>query len=96
MLKKKSQGLSINTMVLLALGLIILIILSYLISGRIGIFRKSFDCSAKNGECLEKSSSSPKECPEGKPIKIYTDDCKLVKDNEVAKKGPGQCCIAIV
>jgi len=51
---KKSQGLTLNTIVIAALVLIVLVILVLIFTGRIGIFRRGVDeCVNNGGVCLE-------------------------------------------
>lgn len=96
-LKKKAQGLSINFIIIAALGLIVLIVLVFIFRGESTKFAKSMNCPARDGVCLEGKEA----CPEGKSIKIYTNDCTEVESKDgtyVAKEGgktPGQCCIPI-
>ena len=96
-LRNKAQGLSINFIIIAALGLIVLIVLVAIFRGESGKFVKSMNCPARDGVCLEGEES----CPEGKSVKIYTNDCTEVELKEgtyVAKEGgktPGQCCIPI-
>ena len=94
---KKAQGLSLNVIIIAVLGLIVLIVLAFMFRGESIKFMKSTDCSARNGVCLE----GKEDCPEDKPVKIYTNDCKEVEFKEgiyIAKegiKGPGQCCVPL-
>jgi len=101
---KKSQGLSLNIIIIAAIGLIVLIILAFIFRGESGKFVKSTSCSARNGKCLTELTNKEK-CPEDKPIKIYTNDCKEIEFKDgiyQAKKDrngkdiyPGQCCIPL-
>ncbi len=101
MKNKKSEGLPLNIIIIAAIGLIVLVILVFIFRGESNKFIKSTNCPARNGVCLE----AKKECPEDKPIKVYTTDCKEVEKNDqgdyVARKSngkdiyPGQCCIPL-
>lgn len=96
-MNKKSEGLPLNIIIIAAIGLIVLIILALIFRGESAKFIKSTNCPARKGKCLE----GEKDCPEDKPIKIYTNDCLEVefKDGKYIakepKKSPGQCCIPI-
>jgi hypothetical protein len=93
----KSQGLSINFIIIAALGLIVLIVIAFIFRGESSRFVKNLECPARNGVCLE----GKVDCPEDKQVKIYTNDCNEVEFKEVKyiakkpEKGPGQCCIPI-
>jgi len=94
---KKSQGLSINFIVIAVLALIVLMVIAFIFRGESNKFVKNLGCSARNGVCLE----NLEDCPDEKSVKIYTNDCIDVKfegNKYIAKepkKGPGQCCIPI-
>ena len=98
MQNKKSQGLSLNMIIIAAIGLIVLVVLAYIFFGRSTIFVKSTGCTARGGICLPETG-----CPDDKPIKIYTTDCKEMELDQAAEKykakanskDPGQCCISI-
>ena len=99
MLNKKSQGLSINSIIIAALGLIGLVIIGLIFRGESVKFAKSMDCTSKDGICL--SDMGGEDCPADKSVKIYTNDCaemKIENGNYVKKepkKSPGQCCIPL-
>ncbi len=98
-LKKKAQGLSINFIIIAALGLVVLVVLILIFRGESTKFIKSMNCPARDGVCL--ADRGGETCPEGKSVKIYTNDCPEVELKEgmyVAKEGgktPGQCCIPL-
>ena len=53
MLARKGQGISINTIIIAAIALLVLVVLSVIFLGRTGIFaRESADCSNKGGQCV--------------------------------------------
>ncbi|MBI5073249.1 hypothetical protein HZA99_05520 [Candidatus Woesearchaeota archaeon] len=55
-LKKKAE-LTTETMVLIALALIFLIIVAFVMTGKIKIFSKGLgDCESKSGKCMDKGS----------------------------------------
>lgn len=73
-MKKKSQGISINTIIIAALGLAVLVVLFAIFTGRLGIFTsglKATDtctqkCSSLNSVVSSNpSSADAKACPEG-------------------------------
>ena len=98
MLKKKSQGLSLNYIIIAAIGLIVLVIIIFIFKGGSTTFVKSTTCPARDGTCLAEGSTG---CPDGKPVKIYTSDCPDMKleDGKYVKKDPekkpGQCCVSL-
>ena len=97
MKNKKSLELSINVVIIAAIGLIVFIVLALIFRGESNKFVKSTDCPARGGVCL----NGLEDCPDDKTLKIYTNDCPEVelKENMYVKKekskGPGQCCIAL-
>lgn len=56
---RKSQGMPINVIIIAALALIVLIVLSALFTGRIGILAKDLEsCATKQGQCKDVPCSS--------------------------------------
>ncbi len=50
---KKGQGISINTVIIAAIALLVLVVLSVIFLGRTNIFaRESADCENKGGSCV--------------------------------------------
>ena len=48
----KGQGISLNVVVIAAIALLVLVILSVIFVGRLGLFgEKAADCEQKGGEC---------------------------------------------
>jgi len=99
-MKKKAQGLSINFIIIAALGLIVLVVMAFIFRGESVKFTKNTNCPARDGVCL--SDRNGEDCPTEKSVKIYTNDCidmKIDKDGNYVKKepekGPGQCCIPL-
>ena len=97
-MNKKSQGMPLNIIIIAAIGLAVLVIIIFIFRGESDKFIKSTNCPAREGKCLKGLST----CPEGKEIKIYTNDCPEVVFDEqkkvyisTTKKGPGQCCIPL-
>lgn len=55
---RKKAELSIEMMVLIALALIFLIIVAFVMTGKIKIFSKGLgDCETKSGKCMDKEES---------------------------------------
>jgi len=53
--RKKAQGISLNTIIIAAIALLVLVILSVIFMGRMGIFtRNSNDCLKQNGVCSDR------------------------------------------
>ena len=51
--KRKSQGMSINIVVVAALALIVLVVLASIFSGRVRLFSQGLDdCESKQGHCV--------------------------------------------
>jgi hypothetical protein len=88
-MRKKAQGLPLNTIVIAVIALIVLIVLVLIFRGQIGVFNKGTSCDARGGKCM--NSESGEVCPSERPIKIYTQECPVVGDG----KGAGQCCIPL-
>ncbi len=56
MKSKKGQGLPMNTIVIAALVLVVLVVLIMIFTGRMGGFTRSIqDCAEKGGECVSGS-----------------------------------------
>lgn len=70
----KAQGLSINAIILFAIGLVVLVVFFVLFTSEAGDFSKTVtSCESKGGQCIEKGkcqyqtttwSCSKKEIPE--------------------------------
>ncbi len=82
-MNSKSQGISINVVIIAVLALVVLVVLTFIFTGKVKIFSEGLQsCEAKQGEC--KSSCSENEakiantnCPEGG-----------AKENKI-------CCVAV-
>ena len=58
---KKAQGLTLNTIIIAALALLVLVILALIFTGRIQIFgRETASCKNNGGEC-----NTGTDCPAG-------------------------------
>jgi hypothetical protein len=85
---KKAQSISLNTIVIAALALMVLVILIMIFTGRVDIFRKNLTCTAREGNC--RATHYPDGCPPN-TVGIMTDDCTDINTG----KRPGQCCVPI-
>ncbi len=55
-MKKKSQGMPLETIIIAILVIIVLVIVVLIFTGRMGIFRKGIeDCESKGGTLSDKS-----------------------------------------
>ena len=96
---KKSQGMPINVVILAVIGLIILIVLVAIFTGRAGIFSKNVggSCADQGGIC-----STNGECNNPQyQIKIFASGCKYYERSqdgtmkEDASDKNGQCCLSL-
>ena len=68
---KKAQGLSVNTIIIAAIALIVLVVLIAVFTGRFGIFSKSLgSCETNGGQCLPECKlpnveMTQYDCPSG-------------------------------
>jgi hypothetical protein len=87
-LHKKAQGLSLNTIIIAALVLLVLVVLAIIFGTRAKFFTgQTNNCQAKGGECLETGDSCvsvglPQIFGEGE-----ADDCE---------KTNGYCCMDLL
>lgn len=97
MVNKKSQGLSINMIIIAAIGLIVLVILLAIFTGRINIFNKDFlgTCQEQGGICSQKGECNNPDFPR----KVFAKGCpNYERNNEgiyIEKRDvkEGQCCL---
>lgn len=87
-MNKKAQGISVNVIIIAAIALLVLVILSVIFIGRIGIFSSQVgDCVNKGGLC------SPADVPcgaAGMPVETYPTNINWACPN------PGEhCCIKV-
>ena len=84
-MNKKARGLSLNTIIIAALVLLVLVILAVIFTGRMGQWGK------ETNNCLEQGGSCTEECGEGStqhPIwKCYDADGKVDTDMH--------CCLTV-
>ncbi|MFH1325078.1 MAG: hypothetical protein ABIH64_07590, partial [Nanoarchaeota archaeon] len=77
---KKAQGLPLEIIIIALVVLIVAVVLIFIFKGESNKFVKSSSCSAREGVCLNGKG----DCPDGKPIKIYTSDCVEAEKKEDA------------
>ena len=84
MLNKKSQGLSINVVILAVIALAVLVVVIMIFTRQIGKTSENLgSCLTKGGECADKNG----QCPEGHPVKIFVSGgCKDTNPKNL-------CCI---
>jgi hypothetical protein len=93
---KKAQGISLEVIIIAALGLLVLVVLSIIFAGRSGMFVSQSDkCETKyRGTCV----ATQDECA-GQLQKVATDaTCDLNGDQKFNfnnKDGDGWCCITV-
>ena len=89
-MRKKSQGLTLNTIVIAALVLIVLVILVLIFTGRIGNFRRGADNCLNNGGVCQVDCTGD-----------YTRQMSYECDNDgdgTANEGAtidGVCCVSV-
>jgi hypothetical protein len=97
---RRAQGLSMQTIILAALGIVILIVLIAVFTGKIRFFSSNVggSCTEQGGKCSPDGSCSSVE---GKPIKIWAQGCTCHDPDSTGvckgktEKGIGQCCLPI-
>ena len=66
-INRKSQSLSINTIIIAVISLVVLVVLVMIFTGKIGIFSSSLEsCAAKQGECKSGCGSNDVLIPNAK------------------------------
>ena len=59
-MNKKAQGISMNVIIIAAIALLVLVILSLVFTGRMGVFTtKSQDCKTLGGQCFSGGCNDP-------------------------------------
>lgn len=95
-MNKKAQGMSLNVIIIAALGLLVLVILAAIFVGRTGLFTKEVDkCT---GSCV-----ATKEACSGTYDKLVSGGCDLNTDGKMSNNGivakdvtDGFCCVSVV
>jgi hypothetical protein len=95
MKNKKSQGLSINVMIIAIIALIILVISVALLTNKTAIFSKSVggSCRDQGGICLYDSGRDSCSDVNGKPLRIIASGCPSDKSDTKKERGP--CCLSL-
>ena len=95
-MNKKAQGMSLNVIIVAALGLLVLVILAAIFVGRTGLFTK--EISRCSGSCV----ASQQACS-GTYDKIVSGGCDLNSDGKMSDNGfttkditDGFCCVSAV
>lgn len=85
MLRKKAQGISLNTIIIAAIALLVLVIVSLIFMARMGWFgQKSNDCAQYHGECDQGS-----RCEKG-----YTQHAiGVCYDSDGSRDFANVCCV---
>jgi hypothetical protein len=97
MKSKRGAELSLNVIIIAVLCIVVMVVLLYIFGGKIGLFKSSTTCGAREGTCMQSLGSI---CSSEKPIMIWTEDCECVGDKGTGKTcntngKPGQCCINV-
>jgi len=79
---KKAQGLPLNTIIIAALVLIVLVVLTLIFTGRINMFGKGLDYC--EGDCVQTAT-----CTDGTTLGYYKQPCKDVHGYNAEDK---YCC----
>ena len=86
---KKAQGMPINTIIIVALALIVLIVLGYIFMGRVGLFGTGLSqCKGEGKFCSQDAKSCESAGAAANPMKNCNDD-------EDPEPEGSYCCIKI-
>lgn len=93
-MSKKAQGMSLNVIIIAALGLLVLVVLAIIFTGRTGVFvRESDKCDIKGGKCV----ATQADCS-GIYDKVAWGACDLSGDTKYHfsnEDSDGFCCISV-
>jgi len=96
-MSKKAQGMSLNVVIIAALGLLVLVVLAIIFTGRTGGFVKETDkCAVKYGT-TGKCVATADECA-GVYDKVLSGACDLNGDNNFHfnnVENDGYCCVTV-
>ena len=82
----KSQGLSINTIIIAAIALVVLVVMIAIFTGKLGNINKNLDsCAAKGGVCATNSKDG---CPSDHPISMIIGGTECKNSNNL-------CCMKV-
>ena len=94
---KKAQGMSLNVIIIAALGLLVLVVLAIIFTGRTGLFVKESDkCEIKYGT-TGKCVAATTDCG-GTYDKVLLGACDLSGDNKFNfnnVNNDGYCCVTV-
>lgn len=91
-LEKKGAELSVNLIIVAILALLVLVIMSLIFTGRIGIFRKSVDsCTSFGGSCVGDASM----CAGSYQRIERSGVCDLNPENDPNSLDDGLCCVSV-
>lgn len=90
---KKAQGLSLNVIIIAALGLLVLVILAIVFTGKTGTFVKESDkCEIQGGTCV----LSKDECSGQYQRIVSSAACDYNGDGKYEFGGAdGWCCVSV-
>jgi len=96
MANKKSQSISLNTIIIAIIALVVLIVLILVFTGKIKMFGEGVDNCVQRGGSCENADSRTKRCPTIPPDggqEVYA----TYKNTECDKDGKTQvCCVRIL
>jgi len=96
-MNKKAQGMSLNVVIIAALGLLVLVVLAIIFTGRTGLFVRETDkCTNKYGSA-GRCVATEAECS-GAYDKVSMGACDLSGDGKFNfdnKDGDGFCCVTV-
>ena len=92
MFSKKAQGISINTIIVSAVALIVLVMMVAIFIGRLGGFVGGIeDCVSKGGTCVANAKT---DCTDNKDMTIIPGtDCPTTQEEKDANAD--YCCISV-
>ena len=88
MKNKKSQGLSVNMIVIAAIALIVLIVVIAIFADKAGFFSRNV-----GGSCQDKGGKFSLKCEDEGTIRVIAKGCD--KDGNTNSGEEGPCCVPI-
>ena len=90
----RKANLSINTIIIAALALVVLIILIAIFSGKAGLFRQNTlpTCQDQGGRCLVGQDAV---CEDNRPIRMITRGCDPDFNGKGEPEDRGVCCLPV-
>lgn len=97
---KKKADLSIQVLIFAAIGLVVLIVLLAIFTGKAKIFSRSVggSCDDQGGICADSDGSIDGKCDDSNyPIKVLAKGCFYYNARGVKQPGKdiGQCCLPL-